>query len=51
MARNPMAVFDQALARQQSQAELREKAAPKKPGGKRYKAIEDAPGRYVKQRA
>ena len=28
-----------------------EKAAPKKPGGKRYKAIEAAPGRYVKQRA
>jgi hypothetical protein len=30
MARNSVAVFDPALVRQQSQAELREKAAPKK---------------------
>ena len=28
-----------------------QKAAPKAPGNRKYKAIEDAPGRYVKQRA
>lgn len=30
MSRNSLAVFDPALAREQSQAELRSKAAPKK---------------------